>query len=55
LATVEALATADAAIRILVLRIMRLFAAIQSKCLSMNHLHTKPRLFQSSSVKPDQA
>jgi hypothetical protein len=28
----------------LLLRLLRIFAAIQSKCLSMNHLHTKSSL-----------
>jgi hypothetical protein len=33
------------------LRFLRIFAAIQSKCLSMNHLHLKSGRFQSSSIK----
>jgi hypothetical protein len=30
-------------------------AAIQSKCLSMNHLHSKMGCFQSRSIKANQA
>jgi len=44
-----------AAIKCLVLRFLRIIAAIQSKRLSMNHLHAKPGLFQSRSIKPNQA
>jgi len=44
-----------AAIKDLVLRFLRIFAAIQSKRLSMNHLHAKPGHSQPRSIKPNQA
>jgi len=44
-----------AAIKRLFLRFLRVFAAIQSKCLSMNHLHPKSHVTQSGPIKPNQA
>jgi hypothetical protein len=38
----------------LVLRILSILAAIQSKCLPMNKLHSKPRRFQQISIKVNQ-
>ncbi len=37
-----------------VLRLLRLFAAIQWNCLSMNHLHAQSELSQSSPIKANQ-
>jgi hypothetical protein len=42
------------AIQCLILRFLRIFAAIQPKCLSMNHLHPKSSAAQSGPIKPNQ-
>jgi hypothetical protein len=39
----------------LFLRVLRLLAAIQSKCLSMNHLQPKLSVAKSGPIKPNQA
>jgi len=52
-----ALSRSFAAVKSLILLIMRLFAAIQYKFLSMNHLHIKlgsSNQGQSSQIKPNQ-
>jgi hypothetical protein len=41
-------------LRLAALRFLRIFAAIQSKSLSLNHLHPKPSVSQSGPIKPNQ-
>jgi hypothetical protein len=55
LATAEALATADAAVKSLVLRILCLFAANHLKSLFTNNLQLKPSPAQSGPIKANQA